>query len=414
MKSSTKGGVGAIAPTYPHQKVAIIGSGPAGLTAGYYLSQKGYDVTIFESLPVTGGMLSVAIPEYRLPREVLEFDTDSIKNAGVDIRTNVALGKDISIDGLFEQGYKAIFIAIGAHKSMKLRIPDEDAAGVIDSIEFLKAVNLGNEVKVGKRVGIIGGGNSAVDAARVANRLPDTEKVSIIYRRTRAEMPAFKEEVDEAIEEGIDIQFLSAPTKVVTQDGKLKAIECIKMKLGDIDKSGRRRPVPIEGSEFTIELDTLIPAISEQPDVSFLTEKDGLQISDWGTLMADEETLATNREGVFAGGDAVTGPGTVVEAISAGKLVAQSIDKYLKGESLTREYKITRPSVYIEPVELTEEELLEANRPPMPALPVEKRAKNFEEVALGFTEEMAIKEARRCLRCDLETEDGKRAVGRVE
>ena len=414
IKSATKGRVEAIAHTHPHEKVAIIGSGPAGLTAGYYLSQKGYDVTIFEALPVTGGMLSVAIPEYRLPREVLEFDTESIKSAGVEIRTNTALGKDISIDSLFEQGYKAMFIAIGAHKSMKLRIPDEDAEGVIDSIEFLKAVNLGKEVKVGKRVGIIGGGNSAVDAARVANRLPDVEKVSIIYRRTRTEMPAFKEEVDEAIEESIDIQFLSAPTKVITQDGKLKAIECIKMKLGDIDKSGRRRPVPIEGSEFIIELDTLIPAISEQPDISFLTEKDGLQISDWGTLVADEETLATSREGIFAGGDAVTGPGTVVEAIGAGKLVAQSIDKYLKGEELTREYKVTRPSVYIEPVELTEEELAEAERSPMPVLSVEKRTKNFKEVALGFTEEMAIKEARRCLRCDLETEDGKRAVGREE
>lgn len=397
------------------EKVAVIGSGPAGLTAGYYLGLAGYNVTVFEALPVIGGMLRVAIPEHRLPKEILDYDLEAIKNV-VNIRTNIRFGKDFSIDDLFKEGYKTIFISLGAHKSMKLAIPGEDADGVLDSIEFLRAVNLGKKVKIGKRVGIIGGGNAAVDAARVANRLPECGEVTIIYRRTRVEMPAFKEEVDSAIEEGIDIKFLAAPTKILTQNGRLTAIECIRMELGEIDKSGRRRPVPVEGSEFTIELDILIPAISEQPDTGFLTEKDGIKISRWGTIEVEQETLATSREGVFAGGDVVTGPNTVIEAIAAGKLAAESIGKYLRGENLAREYKVTRPSVYIEPVELTEkeiEELSEAKRPEMPNLLPEERIKNFREVSLGFTEEMAIKEASRCLRCDLETEDGKKAVGRV-
>lgn len=397
------------------EKVAVIGSGPAGLTAGYYLGLEGYNVTVFEALPVIGGMLRVAIPEHRLPKEILDYDLEAIENV-VNIRTNIRFGKDFSIDDLFKEGYKAIFIGLGAHKGMKLGIPGEDADGVLDSMEFLKAVNLGKKVKTGKRVGIIGGGNAAVDAARVANRLPECEEVTIIYRRTRVEMPAFKEEVDSAIEEGIDIKFLAAPTKILTKNGKLTAIECIQMELGEIDKSGRRRPIPVEGSEFTIELDILIPAISEQPDTGFLTEKDGIKISRWGTIEVEQETLATSREGVFAGGDVVTGPNTVIEAVAAGKLAVESIGKYLRGENLAREYKPTRPSVYIEPVELTEEEieeLSEAKRPEMPNLLAEERIKNFREVSLGFTEEMVIKEARRCLRCDLETEDGKKAVGRV-
>ncbi len=390
------------------ERVAVIGSGPAGLTCAYYLTLNGYGTTVFEALPEVGGMLAIAIPHHRLPREVLSFDVESIKNAGVKIETNTALGEDISIDGLLEEGFKAIFIAIGAHKSLKLNIPNEDAEGVLDSIEFLKAVNLGKEVKIGKKVGIIGGGNAAVDAARVANRLPDCEKVTIVYRRTRAEMPAFKEEVDEGIEEGIDIQFLAAPVKVLTKDGKVTGIECIRMKLGDIDKSGRRRPVPIKGSEFTVELDTLIPAISERPDISFMTEKDQLKTSKWDTVVVDEETLTTSRAGVFAGGDVVTGPGTVVEAISAGKTAAESINKFLRGQSLAREYEVTRPSMYVESVKLTDEEIEQAQRPEMPALSAEERMKNFKEVTLGFTEEIAIKEARRCLRCDLGTEDAKK------
>ena len=386
-----------------NRKVAIVGSGPAGLTAGYYLARQGYQVTIFESLPVIGGMLKVAIPEHRLPRKVLDWDIENIKRAGVDIKVNQTLGKDFSVDDLLQQGYKAIFLAVGAHKSFKLGVPGEDSKGMLDSLEFLKSVNLREEVKIGKRVGIIGGGNAAVDAARVARRIRNCERVTIIYRRTKKEMPAFKDEIEGAIEEGIDIQFLTAPTKVLSENGKVKGIECIRMKLGEVDASGRRRPVPIEGSEFVIDLDTVIPAIGEFPDTSFAEKDAGIDVTKRGTLVVDPETLITDREGVFAGGDAVTGPSTVVEAIAAGKVAAEFIDKYLKGEPLERRYEITEPSFYVEPIELTEEEMATADkRVKMPCLEPKKRIESSKEVELGFQEGMAKKEARRCLRCDLE------------
>ena len=393
-------------------KVAVIGAGPAGLAAGYYLNRKGYKVAVFESLPVPGGMLTVGIPEHRLPKKTLNFDIEHIIKSGVTIKTNKALGKDFSIDDLFKEGYRAIFIAIGAHKSMKLNIPGENANGVIHALDLLKTVNLGKKAELGENVGIVGGGNAAIDAARVAIRSKNCKKVTVLYRRTRKEMPAFEEEIDHAIEEGIDIQFLVTPIKILAENGKVIGVECIRMKLGDLDESGRRRPVPIKGSEFTLELDTLIPAIGERPDISFLTDKDNLKTSKWDTIDVDDETLLTDREGVFAGGDIVTGPRTVVEAIAAGKLAAESIEKYLSGKSLAREYKLSRPSLYVEPVELTEEEIEQAERPKMPKLPPRARKKNFKEVELGLSEEKAIKEARRCLRCELKTKDGKKAIGR--
>jgi NADH-quinone oxidoreductase subunit F len=393
------------------EKVAIIGAGPAGLTAAYYLSLKGYETTIFESLPVPGGWLAKGIPDHRLPKNILNNDIENIKSTGVTIKTNVALGKDFSLDDLFKQGYKAVFIATGAHKSLKLEIPGEDAEGVLQGTELLKAVNLGEKIKLGRKVGIVGGGNAAIDAARVAVRDKNCREVTILYRRTRKEMPAFEEEIESAIEEDVNIQYLVAPIKVLTENGKVRGVECIRMKLGDLDSSGRRRPFPIEGSEFTIELDTLIPAIGERPDPSFFSSKDRLNISKWGTIEVNSENLLTEREGVFAGGDAVSGPATVVEAIAAGKIAAESIEKFLERKNLEREYKLTRPSVYVEPVELTEDELSRTARPKMPRLSRQARQKNFKEVERGLTEGMAIQEARRCLRCELRTEDGKRAVG---
>ena len=223
-------------------------------------------------------------------------------------------------------------------------------------------------------------------------------------------MPAFKEEVDAVFKEGIDLIFLSAPSKIIAENGKVTGIECIKMELGDIDESGRRRPVPVEGSEFVIEMDTLIVAIGEEADCDFLDGERDIELTKWNTINVDTEIFATSREGVFAGGDAVTGPNTVIEAMSAGKIAAEMIDKYIKGEPLERKYELTRPSRYIPPVELSEEELDEADRPVIPCLPVNKRNKNFLEVDLNFTEEIAIKEARRCLRCDLETEEGKQSL----
>jgi NADH-quinone oxidoreductase subunit F len=394
------------------EKVAIIGAGPAGLTAAYYLALNGYRPTIFESLPVAGGWLTKGIPDHRLPKKVLNYDIENIKNAGVTIRTNTALGKDFTIDDLFREDFRAVFIATGAHQSLKLEIEGERAEGVIQGTELLRSVNLGEKVALGRRVGIVGGGNAAIDAARVAVRDKNCEKVTILYRRTRKEMPAFEEEIESAIEEGVEIQFLVAPIRVLAESGKANGVECIRMKLGDVDASGRRRPVPIEGSEFMMELDTLVPAIGERPDTSFFTEKDRLSISKWGNLEADPETYGTSREGVFAGGDVVTGPATVVQSMAAGKIAAASIQKYLEGKRVERDYPLTRPSYYIEPVGLTEKELAWAKRPKMPRLSPRSRHKNFREVERGLTERAAVKEARRCLRCELETEEGKQAIGR--
>ncbi len=223
-------------------------------------------------------------------------------------------------------------------------------------------------------------------------------------------MPAFEEEVEAVFEEGIELLFLSAPSKIITENGKVTGVECLKMELGGMDESGRRRPVPVEGSEFVIELDTLIVAIGEEADCDFLDGEHNIELTKWNTIKVDTETFATSREGVFAGGDAVTGPNTVIEAMSAGKIAAEMIDKYIRGEPLERKYELTRPSMYVPPVELTEEELEEAERPVIPCLPVNERKNNFLEVDFNLTEEMAVKEARRCLRCDLETEDGKQAL----
>ena len=382
--------------------VAVIGSGPAGLTCAYYLALEGYKVTIFERLPLPGGMLVAGIPEYRLPKEILKFEIENIKKLGVEIKTNTTIGKDIQISELKNE-YKAIFLATGAHKGLKLGIPNEEIEGVVDAVEFLRKVNLGQEVKIGEKVIVVGGGNAAVDAARVAKRLG--KNVGVIYRRTRREMPAAKEEVEQVTNEGIDIQFLTTPVKVISDNGKVTAVECIKMRLGDIDKTGRRRPIPIEGSEFRIELDTLIPAIGQQPDISLLTNGHALKISKWNTIDVNPETLYTNEEGIFAGGDVVTGPKTVTEAMAHGKIAARMITKYIRGEEIKREYKVTTPTIHVEAVELTDEEIEQLKKPQIPKLSIKERKENFKEVELGFAKEMAIMEAKRCLRCDLEEKE---------
>lgn len=392
------------------EPVAIIGSGPAGLTCAAELARMGYRPTIFEALPVVGGMLAVGIPEHRLPKKILQADIAAIEALGVTIQTNTALGRDITLDGLFAQGYRAVFIATGAHKSVRLNIPNEDAEGVLPAMEFLKAVNLGKSVRIGPRVGIIGGGNAAIDAARVARRLPGVTEVSIIYRRTRNEMPAFAEEIEAALAEGITIHYLTAPKRVLTENNRVKALECVRMELGPVDSTGRRQPLPLEGSEFVIELETLLVAISERPEIPL--EDPQIRVSPWGTIVVDPETFATDRPGVFAGGDVVTGPKTVIEAMAAGKIAARSIDQYLRGVPLTPEYALTRPSQYLEPIALTEEELLTARRPQMPVRSPRERIRDFQEVELGFTEELAVQEARRCLRCDLETQEGQAASTR--
>jgi len=395
------------------EKIAIIGAGPAGLTAGYFLAQKGFRPTIFEALSVPGGMLAVGIPDHRLPGPLVQKEIENIKNAGVDIRLNKTLGRDITIDGLFKSGYKAVYCATGAGKSLKMGIPGEDAEGVLHSLEYLRQINMGKKVPIGKRVVVVGGGNSAIDAARVALRDPECEEVTIFYRRTKAEMPAIAEDVEAAIEEGVDIRFLVAPVKVLMSYGKAVEIECVKMKLGEADSSGRPKPVPIEGSNFIHKLDTLILAISERPDTSYIGEGD--EINRHGeNIVIDEETAMTTRAGVFAGGDAVTGPNMVVDAMAAGKKAAEMIAKYVEGKSLKPDYKLTRPTLYIPPPVLTDEEIQKARRPKSNRLSTKDRANNFREVDLGLNEKAAVQEARRCLRCDLETEDGKAAIKAIK
>jgi len=392
------------------ERVAIVGAGPAGLSAAQTLARKGFRPTVFEKLPVAGGMLGAAIPEHRMPRKVLAREIADIEKAGVEIKTGQALGRDFTIDDLFAQGFKAVFIATGSWKSMPMGIPGEDAEGVLQSLEYLKAVNLGRPAAVGKRVCVVGGGNSAIDAARVAVRDKACEKVTILYRRTKAEMPAFPEEVEAAAEEGVDIHYLAAPVKILTKAGRVTAVECIKMELGEKDSSGRRRPVPVAGSEFKLGLDTLILAIGERPDGRSLGAKDGVETRKGENIVADAEILTTSRPGVFAGGDAVTGPNTVVEAMGAGKIAAAMIECYLEGRPIERTYVLNRPTRVVEPVELSAAEVENAKRPVEPHLPAAKRRKNFAEVELGLTEVMACAEARRCLRCDLDTKDAQNAL----
>lgn len=380
------------------EKVAIIGSGPAGLTCAYFLAQQGYQVTIFESLPVVGGMLCVGIPEYRLPKNILEKEVEAIKRLGVEIRTNTTIGKDLTIEDLFSQGYKAVFIGVGSHKSRRLEIPGEDSEGVVHGVTFLRDLNLGKKVGVGKKVAVIGGGNVAIDAARSALRL-GSEEVFILYRRSRQEMPASDEEIEAAETEGIGIQYLVAPIKILVSNGKVAGIGCIRMELGEPDVSGRRRPIPIEGSEFQIDVDMVIPAIGQASDLSFLTKDIGVEITRGGNLVVNPITYATTCKGIFAGGDAVTGPAIAIEAIAAGREAAISIDRYLKGENL-EEGRAKEP---VRPLDLTDIPLGKEKRPriKMPTFSLDERIKSFKEVEKGFTEEMAIQEANRCLNCGI-------------
>ncbi len=312
--------------TNHEERVAIIGSGPAGLTSAFELAEKGYSVTIFEALPQAGGMLRKGMPEYRLPRKALDSEIQRLKDLGVEMRVNTKVGKDTSFDELLRDGYKAVFVALGAHKGRKLGIEGEGLQGVIDALDFLWKVNMQQKVSLGKKVVVIGGGNVAVDAARTALRQGAKEAV-ILYRRTREEMPANPWEVMEAEKEGVKIELLVAPKRILGKDEKAMGLECIKMKLGEPDETGRRAPVPIEGSEFSVELDTIIVAIGETVEAAFFPKE--VEVDGGGRIVVNPITMETTMTGVFAGGDAVTGPATVMEAIIAGKRAALSIDQYL-------------------------------------------------------------------------------------
>ena len=376
------------------EKVAIIGAGPAGLTCAYFLAIEGYQVTVFEKLPVLGGMLTVGIPSYRLPRSIIESEIQTIKDLGVTFKTGVTIGKDITVAELRESGFKAIFLGIGSHECKTLGIEGETFTGVYPGVEFLREVNLGNRISLGDRVAVIGGGNVAMDSVRTALRT-GSKKAFIIYRRSEAEMPANEDEIEECREEGIEIMTLTNPVRVIDDNGQVTAIECIKMELGEPDESGRRRPVPIEGSEFTIEVDAVIPAIGQESDWACLTDECACTLSDWGTLKVDPVTHQSDDPDIFSGGDAVTGPATVVEAIGAGKGAAVSIDRFIRGVDLAE----GRDREWVGVKDVPLEGRAKSAKSPMPLLPPDERITNFNEVQLGFDEATTRKEASRCLTC---------------
>ncbi len=384
-------------PELTKEKVAVVGAGPAGLSCAYFLAKRGYYPTVFEATNNPGGLLYWAIPKFRLPEKALQRDLDYIRSWGVEIKTGTSLGKDFTLKDLLKQNYKATFLGLGAAKEKSMGIEGENLKGVVLCVEFLKKAIHEPNTQVGKKVAVVGGGNSAIDAVRTALRL-GAEESFIVYRRSRREMPANEEEILEAEKEGVKINYLTNPTKILGNDGKVAGMECIKMKLGEPDASGRRRPIPIEGSEFTIDLDMVIMAIGQAVDVSFLTKEENFKLTRWGTFNVDPDTLQTNIPGIFAGGDAVTGPATVIEAIAAGKEAAESIDRYIRGVDLKKGREVKHDRIKDEDIEIPEDIEI-THRVKMPLLDLEKAKKSFKEVAHGFTEEQAKREASRCLGC---------------
>ena len=379
------------------KKIAVVGAGPAGLTCAYYLAAEGYDVEVFESLPVAGGWLAVGIPEYRLPKDVLRAEIKVIEDLGVKIHLNKAIGKDIPFDKL-QKEYDAIFIGCGTVNSSKLNIPGEEMQGVIHGVDYLKRVNLGEKVFLGDKVAVVGGGNVAMDAVRTAIRT-GSKDVFILYRRSRAEMPASPEEIEEALEEGIKMEFLVAPKRVVGENGKVTGVECTRMELGEPDASGRRRPVEIKGSEFIVPCDALIPAIGQEADLDFVPKESGIAVNKWKNFDVDPVTFASNVPGVFAGGDVVTGPQTVVKAVYAGKEAAVSIDRYLKGEDVAAGRAKDWTKGLADKADVSQ--VTKVSRVKYPHMKPEDRRTNFREVGIGFTEEEAVAEAKRCLACGI-------------
>ncbi|UCC65263.1 MAG: FAD-dependent oxidoreductase, partial [Anaerolineae bacterium] len=400
------GGLQEVMPVAPPngRRVAVVGAGPMGLTATHFLAHWGYQVTIFEALPVAGGMMRVGIPPYRLPREVLQREIDAIVGLpGVRLHLN---GPIRNINSLFGKGYQAVIMAIGAHAPQKIGIPGEDVEGVTQGVPFLRAYSLGEQVKVKGRVLVVGGGNTAIDTARTALRLGAGE-VWMLYRRSRAEMPASAEEVEQGEHEGVRLELLTQPVEVISTNGRISALKCVRMRLGEPDASGRRRPIPVEGSEFVIECDMMVAAVAQAPETSFLDPDHGLEIDPRRqTFIVDEKTLITNRPGIFAGGDAVRGPAALIEAIAHGRRAALSVDRYLRSEPLLT----PREEQPLPTVDLSEGEIQEtmaegqvslAPRTRLPTTPPEERRLDFREVALAFSEEQAHTEAERCLKCGL-------------
>jgi NADPH-dependent glutamate synthase beta subunit-like oxidoreductase len=372
------------------EKIAIVGSGPGGLSAAYQLARRGYPVTVFEAFPKSGGMLRYGIPDYRLPQKVLDAEIDRILELGVDLRLNTAVGNEISLDEL-RNDYKAIFVAIGAHKGIELRIEGETAPNVFTGTDFLHRANLGEEVDVGNRVVVIGGGDTAIDAARVSRRLG--ADVTIVYRRTKTEMPAIDEEIDATEEEGIEIHYLAAPVEIYQENGKASGMKCQRMELGEPDASGRRRPVPIEGDTFDLDFSCLIAAVSQAPD--FEGFESLIEGKNW---IKTDEKFETKVEDVYAGGDN-TNLGLVIHAIAHGRMAAEAIHEKITGEAAAvadSEVKVIRfenmePGYYPD-----------SQRVVPPEMPVDERLRDMTaEIVSTYTEEEAITEASRCMSCGL-------------
>ncbi len=370
------------------KSVAIVGSGPAGLTAAYYLAKQGHRLTVFEALPQLGGMMRVGIPSYRLPRNILDAEIEDIEKAGIEVKTSTRIE---SLDSLLAQGYDAAFIAIGAHQGVRMGIDGEDSPGVIDALSFLRQVNLGKCPTVGKIVAVVGGGNSAVDASRTALRL-GAKEVTIVYRRTRVEMRAYPEEVNQAIQEGVNIIFLATPSRIIAEGGRLK-MECLRTSPGSKAIDGP--PQPVIGSEFTVDAELLITAVGQEPEIpqgfSLLLKGKTIQIS--------PDSMETARTGVFAGADCVTGSSSVIEAIAAGKRAAIAIDRYLGGRGVIAE-RLASPMDVVTPME-NDYPTPTAIGNAIPLLPVTERLNGFSLVELSLSPEIAAQEAKRCLKCDL-------------
>lgn len=385
-------------------KVAIIGAGPAGLTAAFFLAKEGYDVTIFETLSEPGGMAAVGIPDYRLPRDILRGEVSQIEKLGVKIIYNKTFGIDFTVEDLEKEGYRAVFVGLGCHCHKKLDIEGEDQSlqGYIPGVYFLRYINTGQEIPKGKKIVVVGGGNVAMDCVRSALRM-GFEDVNLVYRRSKAEMPADFIEVKEAEEEGVKFHMLTAPKRLISRDGKVIGLECIKMQLGEPDASGRRSPVPIPGSEFIIETDVLVPAIGQETDIGCcVTAISGVEITKKQTILVNENFMST-RMGVFAGGDCVTGADVLIRACAHGRLAAMKINDFLtSGKVDIYDEQILEKIIgELKPFDINEKRRIPGGvkRTPIKHDPPEIRKTNFEEYTKGFTKEEAIFEASRCLRC---------------
>ena len=417
---------------FPHkEKIAIIGGGPSGLTAALYLQQFGYKVSVFESTSMLGGMLWLCIPRYRLPANIIRKDIEYILSSGIEIKLNTPLNEKYTLKDLEQEGFEAIYVAVGTQKASELNIEGKDFDGVLNGIDFLLNINMGYKVDIGKKVVVIGGGDVAMDVARSVVRHPSLEadfgkekegsfqaavdsamvalrlgaETHILYRRSREEMPASDEEIEQAEQEGINIKLLTNPVRILGDNkGKVKAIECIKMKLGELDDSGRRRPIPIEGSEFTIDCDSVILALGQTPDLKFIDDSNNLKLRSDGTILVDDETLQTSSPHIYAGGDVAFGPRNIVLAIANGTNAAKNIHKYL---SNNRNETIKTKSKKIVDIKIFEdfkffENYHRLEREKIPTIPVDRRI-GITEVEKCYSKEQAQSEAKSCLRCNIFT-----------